>query len=59
MSVAFFVDVLEKLLTRQIAASFDDAGQSGVVDIGFVAQAMLPLKAQMDMAAVDPDMLIA
>jgi len=59
MPVAVFIEVLEKLVTRQIAAAFDNAGQSAVVDIGFVAQAVLPLKAQMDMAAVDPDMLIA
>jgi hypothetical protein len=59
MPVTFFVNVLEKLVTGQVAAVFDYAGQSAVVDIGFVAEAMLPAKAQMDVVAVDPDMPVA
>ena len=50
MAVSFFVEVLEKLVTGQVAAVFDNAGQSAVVDIGFVAEAVLPLGAKEEKA---------
>jgi hypothetical protein len=59
MPITFFVEVLEQLVTGQVAAVFDNTGQSAVVDIGFVTDPMLSAKAQMDAAALDIDMSVA
>jgi hypothetical protein len=57
--IVVFIEILKKLVAGQIAAVFDNARQSAVIDIGFLTEAVFPLKAQMDPTAVNRDVLIA
>src|SRR5207248_10508528 len=57
--VALLVEVLKQLVTRQVAAAFDDARQPAVVDLGLVAIAALAAEAEVDVATLDPDVPVA
>jgi hypothetical protein len=50
---------LEQLVAGQVSALFDDASQSPIGDIGFVAYPVLPSETQMNPTAVDLDMAVA
>src|SRR5438105_6969783 len=59
MPLAVLVEILEQLVAGKVAASLDDAGEPGIVDVALATQAAFAAKAEMDMAAFDRDMAVA
>ena len=59
MLIAFVVEILEQLVPGQVATAFDDAREPAVADVALISVAALAAEAEMDVAAVDPDMAIA
>src|SRR3954452_17249868 len=57
--IALIVEILEQFVAGQVAAPFDDARESAIVDVALVAIAALAPEAEMDMAALDADMAVA
>ena len=59
MLIAFVVEILEQFVPGQVATAFDDACEPAVADVALISVAALAAEAEMDVAAVDPDMAIA
>jgi hypothetical protein len=59
MTLASIVEILEEFISREITARFDDARQTRIIEVGFVADAAFPTKTQPDMAPADVRVPIA